>query len=83
MTAERAHEIVEEFATEFARLGHPAPRIVRFIADPFYRSAHAALWVLGSSAVRRIVEETVGRARPHTRRDQRAAMAETPPAAGR
>jgi hypothetical protein len=64
MTAERAREIVNAFAREFARLGHPAPRIVRFMADPFYGSPHAALGVLGSSAVRRIVEDAVRASTP-------------------
>ena len=53
------YEAAVAFATEFARLGYPATRVMELFADPFYAPAHAALARLGEPAVREIVADAV------------------------
>jgi hypothetical protein len=59
-----ATEVATAFATEFARLGYSAPRIMRLFRDPFYTTAHAALRDLGEPMVREVVATALAQVRP-------------------
>jgi hypothetical protein len=56
---EATREMAYVFAEEFARLGHPAARIMDLFRKPFYQGAHQALLALGEAEIARITGECV------------------------
>jgi hypothetical protein len=57
--ADNVRDMAYVFAEEFARMGMPAARILRFFSNPFYAGAHHAFLVLGEREIATIVEECV------------------------
>ncbi|MBM3279568.1 MAG: hypothetical protein FJY95_16035 [Candidatus Handelsmanbacteria bacterium] len=57
---EATREMAYVFAEEFARLGHPAARIMDLFRKPFYQGAHQAFLALEEEEIGRIVAECVG-----------------------
>ena len=56
---EAVRTMAEAFADEFAQLGHPGDAIMALFRNPHYRGAHDAYGVLGESAIRSIVDESL------------------------
>ena len=57
--ADAVRDMAYVFAEEFARMGMPAARILRFFGNPFYAGAHHAFKVLGEPEIAAIVEECI------------------------
>ena len=46
-------------AEEFTRLGFDQDRLLALFQDPFYRSAHGVLEILGEQKIKSIIQETI------------------------